>query len=136
MDEIDFCLLDGKQYTKIYKFNYILIVIILISSYIICMFEYQTYYLFRGRMIDNQLEIKVPVEDIEYFKNNHYLLIANQKYRYKITDISNLYIDDNYHNYLYLYLTIPGLSNVDNYIYEAKIPKEKKRMAKYLKDYL
>ena len=56
---------------------------------------------------------------------------------YKITHINKeLYVDDNYKNYCYIYLKVNNLTNIDNFVYDIKIPKENKILAKYLKDYL
>ena len=135
MDDFDNYLFVNKCH-KIYKINYILIVIILITIYIIFTYQYQTYYQVKGKMIDNKLEIKIYVKDIPYAVNNDHLLIDNKTYDYQIIDISNLYIDDDDNNYCYLYLEIINLYNIDNYVYEIKFPKENKRLIAYLKDYL
>ena len=137
MNEIDMYLFfNDRTSEKIYKFSYFLIVSILITIYIIFMYKYQTYYTIKGKMINNQLEIKMNLKDAEYLKNNHYLLIDNKKFNYQINDVSKLYVDSNYHNYLYFYLKIDNLNNIDNYIYEIKIPKDNKILAMYVKDYL
>lgn len=137
MNNLDiYTLLNNKEHRIFYKINYILIVLISIIIYIICTCKYQSYYIIKGKMINNKLELKVPIEDIKYFKDNYYLLISNKQYNYEIANVSNLFIDDNYHNYIFLYLDIDNLFNVDNYIYEIKIPKENKPIIEYLKNYL
>ena len=134
--EIDL-ILNRQKYPRIYSTSLIIIIIILVFIYIIFTYKYQSYYLSKGKMINNKLELLVPLEDIKYIKNNNYLSIDNQKYSYKLTTISNeIYVDEEYNNYKYIYLDIKNLTNIDNYVYEIKIPKENKILAKYLKEYL
>ena len=78
--EIDL-IIGRKDYSKIYNGSTIIAIIILTSIYILNIFSYQTYYIQKGKMVSNQLDI-------------------------------------------------------DNYVYEIKIPKENKILAKYLKNYL
>ncbi len=88
-------------------------------------------------MKNNELELLVSIDDIKYFKDNNKIIINNHEKTYKITKINKeLYIDDNYNNYKYIYLSVKGLKNIDYYTYEVKIPKECKTLAKYIKDYL
>ena len=134
--EIDL-IINRKKYPKIYNFTWVLLVILLITIYIIFIYKYQTYYLVKGRIINNEIELLIPTQEVAIIQNNHNLIINNTKYNYKITHINEeLYIDDNYQNYSYLYLKIDNLSNIDNFVYNLKIPKENKILAKYLKDYL
>lgn len=131
-------LIIGRQkYSKVYNFTWILLVILLITTYVIFTYRYQTYYLLKGRMINNEIELLVPIEEIEIIQKNHNLIINNTKYNYKITHINQeLYIDEYYQNYCYIYLKVNNLTNLDNWVYDIKIPKENKILAKYLKDYL
>ena len=134
--EIDL-ILNRKKYSKIYNIFLIILTIILIFIYIIFTYKYQSYYLIKGKIINNKLELLVNINDIKYIKNNTNLKIDNTIYSYKITTISNeILIDENYNNYKYIYLNIDNLSNIDNYVYEVKIPKENKLLAKYLIKYL
>ena len=134
--EIDL-ILNRKKYSKIYNIFLIILTIILIFIYIIFTYKYQSYYLIKGKIINNKLELLVNINDIKYIKNNTNLKIDNNIYSYKITTISNeILIDENYNNYKYIYLNIDNLSNIDNYVYEVKIPKENKILAKYIKDYI
>ena len=73
---------------------------------------------------------------MEYLNNNNTLFINGIKHTYQISNISNLYIDDNYNNYLHVYLNVSNLSNIDNYVYSFKILKDNKNLAKYLIDNL
>ena len=134
--EIDL-IINRKTYPKIYNFTYVLLVVLLITIYIIFTYKYQTYYFLKGRMINNEIELLVPISEVEIIQNNHNLIINNTRYNYKITDISKeLYLDNDFQNYCYLYLKIDNLSNIDNFVYNLKIPKENKILAKYLKDYM
>lgn len=126
-----------REYPKIFNIGIILFIIILIAIYIIFTYKYQSYYLTKGKIIDNKLELIVKIEDIKYIKNHNEIEIDDLIYTYEIDSISNeLYIDDNYQNYKYLYLNVKELTNIDNYVYTVKIPKENKTIAKYLKEYL
>ena len=134
--EIDL-IINKNKYSKIYNFNFILLIIILIIIYIIFTYKYQTYYLTKGRMINNELEVLIDIKDLKYIKNNNQIIIDNHVYIYNLSRISKeLYIGENYDNYCYTYLKINNLTNIDNYIYEIKFPKENKVLVKYLKDYL
>lgn len=134
--EIDM-ILSRKRYNKIYNITIIFTLIILISIYIIFTYKYQSYYISFGVIKDNKLELLVSINDLKYFKNNNIIEIDNQKYTYLIDSITQeLYVDDNYKNYKYIYLKVSNLSNIDNYVYEVKIPKENKALVKYLKEYL
>ena len=134
--EIDL-ILSKKKYSNIYNINFIILIIILIFIYIIFTYKYQSYYITKGRIINNELELLVTLDDIKHIKNSTNIIIDNQKYSYKLTKISeDVYIDENYNNYKYIYLKIDNLNNIDNFVYEIKIPKENKILAKYLKECL
>lgn len=134
--EIDL-ILNRKKYPKIYNTSLIILIIILVFIYIIFTYKYQSYYVIKGKMINNKLELLVNINDIKYIKNSTNLSIDNKKYSYLLNTISNeIYVDENYNNYKYVYLKVNNLTNIDNYVYEIKIPKENKILAKYLKEYL
>lgn len=130
-------ILKRNKYPKIYNIGTILTILLMIFIYIIFTYDYQTYYIQEGKMLNNTLEILVNVNDIKYISNNTNLQIDNIVYSYQIDKIDeNLYIDESYNNYKYVYLKISNLTNIDNYVYKVKIPKEKKKIAKYLKEYI
>jgi len=130
-------ILKRKKYSKLYNIGLILIIILLISLYIIFTYKYQTYYISKGKIIDNKLELLVKIDDLSYINNNSKLKIDDKIYIYKVDSISNeLYVDEFYNNYKYVYLKVEYLNNIDNYVYEIKIPKENKVIAKYLKNYI
>ena len=134
--EIDL-ILSRKKYPIYYELTYLIILIILLFIIIILSFKYQTYYLNTGKMVNSSLEILVNINDLDYLGNSATLIIDDKEYNYKITKISNeLYTDNNYQNYRYVYLNIHNLNNIDNYSYTIKIPKENKIIAKYIIDYL
>ena len=134
--EIDL-ILNRKKYPKIYNTSLIILIIILVFIYIIFTYKYQSYYVIKGKMINNKLELLVNINDIKYIKNSTNLSIDNKKYSYLLNTISNdIYVDENYNNYKYIYLKVNNLTNIDNFVYEIKIPKENKILAKYLKEYL
>lgn len=129
-------ILNRNNYGKIYNLNYFIICILLIFIYIIFTYKFETYYYFKGKIVNNNLEVLINLDELDYLSNNNTLIINNLNYTYKIVNISNLYIDNNYHNYLYAYLEINNLTNINNYIYEFKIKKDNKVLAKYLIDYI
>ncbi len=130
-------ILERQNFLGIYYATYLISFIILLAIILLFTIKYETYYITKGKMVDSELCIIVKPEDIKFINNKHYLIIEDKEYVYRIDKISSeLYVDDNYVNYQYVFLTIYKLSNIDNYVYEVRIPKEKKILAKYLKDYL
>ena len=119
--EIDL-IINRQKYPKIYNFSFTLLIIVLVTIYITFTYKYQTYYLLKGRVTGNEIEVFVPIEDLKYLQENNTLIIDNFSYQYKVIHIDkNLYVDENYHNYCYLYLKVNSLTNIDNFIYEMKI---------------
>lgn len=130
-------ILKKQKYHPIYHIGTILIIILFIFLYISCVYKYQTYYITKGIIKDNRLELLVNINDIKYISNKNTLTIDNINYKYHIESISEeFYIDESLNNYKYLYLDVKNLKNIDNYVYELKIEKENKKIIKYLKDYL
>ena len=130
-------MLNKRRYAKIYNASVILIVIFFVSIIVIFTIKYQSYYITMGTMIDNKLELLVNIQDINMINDNNTLVIDNVKYNYKISKIDNkLYRDDTFNNYKNLYLDVTNLTNIDNFVYEIKIPKENKTLYKYIIDYI
>ena len=130
-------ILKKQKYHPIYNIGTILIIITLIFIYVSFIYKYKTYYITKGTIKTNNLELLVNLEDIKHISNNNILKINDKVYRYKIDSISEeLYVDESLNNYKYIYLDVDNLSNIDNYVYEVKIEKENKRIIEYLKDYL
>ena len=130
-------ILKKQKYHYIYNIGYILIIIISIFIYISYIYKYKTYYITKGTIKDNNLELLVNLDDIKYISNNNILEIDNILYNYNINKISeDLYVDDSLNNYKYIYLNVDNLSNINNYVYEVKLEKENKKIIEYLKDYL
>lgn len=130
-------ILKKQKYHPIYNIGYILVIIIFIFIYISYIYKYKTYYITKGTIKDNNLELLVNLNDIKYISNNNILKIDNIIYSYHISKISKeIYVDESLNNYKYIYLDVDNLSNIDNYVYEVKLEKENKRIIEYLKDYL
>lgn len=128
-------ILQRKKYPKIYNFESIMIIILLIFIYIISTYTYESYYTIKGKVIDNKIELLINPEDIIYIEENSSLKLDNITYQYTIDNIgSELLIDENYNNYQYVYLKILDFSSINNRIYEVSIPKERVSLAKYLKN--
>lgn len=129
-------ILTRKKYPKIYNLGIIISIIILIFIYIIFTYNYQTYYISKGKVLNNNLELLVNIEDIKYITNNKVIILDGQAYNYIVSSISNdLLVDETYNNYQYVYLKISNLNTLNNYVYEVKIPKENQKLVKYFKKY-
>ncbi len=130
-------ILDKTKFPKTYNASLIIITILGIFLYIIFTYKYQTYYISQGKIKNNQIELLVNLNDIKYIQNSSEVEIEGAVYKYRLVHIdNNLYVDDNYQNYQYLYIEVAGIHNIDNYVYKVKIPKENKTLAKYLIKYL
>lgn len=130
-------ILKKQKYHPIYNVGSILLIILLIFIYVSFTYTYQTYYITKGTMIDDNIKLLVEIQDIKYIINNNKVKIDNNLYNYKIKEISEeLYVDELLNNYKYIYIKVDNLSNIDNYVYELKLKKENKKIIKYLKDYL
>ena len=130
-------ILKRQKYPFIYNIGFILIIILIIFLYISCIYKYRSYYITKGTVKDDTLELLVNIDDIKYVSNQNKLTIDNHIYNYSIRSISeNLYVDESLNNYKYIYLEVPNLSNINNYVYEVKLQKENKKIIAYLKDYL
>jgi len=130
-------ILKKQKYSFIYNVGLILIIILIMFLYISCLYNYKTYYISKGTMIDNNLKLLVNINEIKYITNNNKIKINNQIYNYHISKISEeIYVDDALINYKYIYLKVENLSNIDNYVYDIKIEKENKKLIEYLKEYL
>ena len=130
-------ILKKQKYSFIYNVGIILIIILIMFLYISCLYNYKTYYISKGTMIDNNLKLLVNINEIKFITNNNKIKINNQIYNYHVSKISEeLYVDDALINYKYIYLKVENLNNIDNYVYDIKIEKENKRLIEYLKEYL
>ena len=130
-------IINRKKYPCIYNTSLIITIILLIFIYIIFTYKYQTYYITKGKMTNNELELLVNTNDLKYLYHHNMLSIDNKNYSYNLISISDeIYLDDSYNDYKYVYLKIDNLTNIDNYVYEIKIEKENKLLAEYLKEYL
>ena len=130
-------ILNKNKYHPIYNIGIILIIILITFIYIATIYKYQTFLITKGKINNNYLELLLDLKDIEYLSKQNELLIDNKIHSYKVISIGeNLYIDDQYNNYKYVYLEVNNLTNINNYVYEVKIKKENKKIIEYLKDYL
>lgn len=130
-------ILKKQKYSPIYNIGIIFIIILSVFIYISFTYKYKTYYITKGTMIDGNIEIIVNLDNIKYISNNNKLTIDNISYNYTIDEIGEeLYLDDSFKNYKYIYLKVDNLNNINNYVYEIKLEKEYKKIIEYLKDYL
>ena len=130
-------ILKRHKYPFIYNIGILLIIILLIFIYVSFLYNYKTYFIQKGTMIDNNIQLLVNIDEIKYISNNNKIIINNKIYYYHISKISEeLLVDDSLVNYKYVYLKVNNLSNIDNYVYEVKIEKENKKIIEYLKEYI
>ena len=95
-----------------------MIIIIILFLYVINTYKYQSYYITKGIVKDNFIELLVPINDLKYVTDNKQIILDGKKYSYNVNEISkDIYVDDKYNNYKYIYIDIPGLSSVNNYVY-------------------
>ena len=128
-------ILKKQKYSKIYNIGLVLLIILLIFIYVSFIYTYKTYYINKGTMIDGNLKLLVNLDDIKYIATNNSLKIDNTHYEYQISKISEeLYVDETLNNYKYIYLKVNNLNNINNYVYEIKLVKEKKKLIEYLKE--
>lgn len=131
------CILKRERYPSIYKFGWLMIIIIILFLYVINTYKYQSYYITKGIVKDNFIELLVPINDLKYVTDNKQIILDGKKYRYNVNEISkDIYVDDKYNNYKYIYIDISGLSSVNNYVYQVKLEKENKSLANYLLEYI
>jgi hypothetical protein len=130
-------ILKKQKYPFVYNIGVIIIIILLIFLYVSFTYSYKTYYITKGTIKDNYLELIVNITDMKYITNNNIVTIDNKLYHYSINKISeDLYVDELYNNYKNIYLKVDDLYNVNNYVYEIKLVKENKKLIEYLKDYV
>ena len=130
-------ILKKQKYSPIYNIGSILIIILLTFIYISNTYKYKTYYITKGTIKNNNIELLVNIDDIKYISKSNVLEINDMIYKYSINKISEeLYVDESFNNYKYIYLDVDNLSNINNYVYEIKLEKENKKIIEYLKDYL
>ena len=130
-------ILKRQKYSYIYNVGIVLIIILIIFIYVSFIYEYKTYYITKGVVKNNKIELLVNVDDIKYISNNNILKADDILYSYQIDEISeNMYVDETYNNYKYVYLYVNNLSYINNYVYSLKLEKENKKIIEYIKDYL
>lgn len=130
-------ILTKQKYHAIYNVGLIIIIILLTFIYVSYTYKYKTYYITKGTMIDGDIEVLVKIDDIKYINNNNFLTIDDALYKYTVKEISKeIYVDESFNNYKYIYLKVDNLNNINNYVYEIKLEKEYKEIIQYLKDYL
>ena len=131
------CILKRERYPSIYKFGWLMVIIIILFLYVINTYKYQSYYITKGIVKDNFIELLVPINDLKYVTDNKQIILDGKKYSYNVNEISkDIYVDDKYNNYKYIYIDISGLSSVNNYVYQVKLEKENKSLANYLLEYI
>ena len=130
-------ILKKQKYSKIYNTGSVLLIILLIFIYVSFIYTYKTYYINKCTMIDGNLKLLVNLDDIKYITSNNSVKIDNVYYGYIIVKISEeLYVDESLNNYIYIYLKVNNLNNINNYFYEIKLVKENKKLIEYLKEYI
>jgi len=130
-------ILKRNKYSKIYNVWIIMVVIVLSFLLIGSIYDYQTYLIVDSRVVNNELELLLRSDDVKYVVNNDNLSVDEKKYSYKIMKIDDELIRGiDRKMYQYVYLDVNGIKKINNYIYEVKFLKEKKKLIKYLKEYI
>lgn len=131
-----------KQYSSYYVLSTLYVIIINIVIIILCVLDYQVYIITKAsvEVTTNEIHLLVPVKlnDVKYYTNNNYLLIAEKEYPYHIYKIDpSLSIDETGENYqlLKLVVDLPEQYQINNYLVTIKIPKEKRKIINYLLEY-
>ena len=129
-------ILKKQKYSLVYNIGWIIMIIILLFIYVSFTYKYQNYYINQGIMVDGNIKLLVKIDEIKYITNNKVLNIDNQNYDYIVKEISEeLYVDESFTNYKYVYIQAKNINNINNYVYTIKIKKEYKKIIEYLKDY-
>lgn len=130
-------ILKKQKYSIIYNAGFVLVIIVLIFLYISFIYQYKSYYITKGTMLDGQLRLLVSIDDLKYVTDNNKIKVNSQYYEYNISKISEeLYVDESLNNYKYIYLDVKNLNNINNYVYEVKLVKSNKKLIEYLKEYI
>ena len=130
-------ILKKQKYHMIYNFGWILLIVLFVFIYVSCIYSYKKYYVINGVMENGFMKLFVELDDIKYITNNDILKTNSVAYKYHIKEIGeDLYVDNSFINYKYIYLKVDNLYNIDNYVYEIKLLKEEKKIIEYLKEYI
>lgn len=130
-------ILNKQKYPITYNIGLLIFIILLAFLYTSYTYQYKTYYITKGTVIDGDIKLFVQIDDIKYFTNNDKLIIDNLPYDYIVDRIDEeMYVDTSFNNYKYVYLKVNNLNNINNYVYEIKLVKENKKIIEYLKEYL
>lgn len=129
--------LNRKKYPYIYNSFIVLLIMIVVLFLIFGFYEYKSYYVIKGKSLDNSIEMIILEDDISFVNQKGILYIDDKKYNYKLKSISDKVIfDESYNKYVYVYLDVFGVTYFNNYVYELKFEKERKKIIKYFKEVL
>ena len=124
---------------KVYLFNIILIIIIVIWG--INTFYYQNYFQIHSEISNFNsfyfLEVLIPVKEVNQITKQNKIIIDKKEYYYQVYKINPDIIYKNNINYQKIYLEVNALEDFyqkKGYHVVAKIPKERKRIIDYLKE--
>lgn len=141
MNEISYqTIIDYKKiYMNKYKKHlclYLFIIMIFVITLITITFKLNYYTYYNGTFLledKNTYSIIVNYYDIEKILHNNYLIKDNEKYQYKIKEVSE--IQNNKQDY-FQKITITINMNKDTKLFNAKIIISKKKIFWYIVDYL
>ncbi len=133
----------SKVFPNIQILTCFLMILIIVLLVVTCLCDYQSYDTVMGQVVYQDgkynVQLPIPLSDLEYYHNNDYILLDNQKYPYRILDIdSQLFLDDKLINYKNVMITfdLPSKYQINNYLIKIQKPKEKKKIIGYLLDNL
>lgn len=125
--------IDRENYSFIYRAIMIISIMLLCILIFLLVFKYDTYIITYGKSNNDTLEIIVDSSFVGDIISNHSLFIDRQEYSYRVSNISEeIYTDNNYQMYQYVYLDIFKFNSINNYVYQVKIKKARKNLISYL----
>ena len=125
--------IDRENYSFIYRAIMIISIMLLCILTFLLVFKYDTYIITYGKSNNDTLEIIVDSSFVGDIISNHSLFIDGQEYSYRVSNISEeIYADNNYQMYQYVYLDIFKFNSINNYVYQVKIKKARKNLISYL----
>ena len=99
---------------NVYRVFIILVIIAIIISIYITRIEIYDVYNIKGYIKNSSLVLNIPIEHSDTIINGEYLIIDEQKYEFKIANISDVLLTNNI-NYQEIVL------NIDNNLFENSI---------------
>lgn len=131
----DYNMIYGFKYTRNIIFNFVVLIIFIISLLLITLrCNYYTYY--NGTFLlekESLYSILVDYSDTCKIPKNGYLYVNNKEYEYKIKEVSDVIESGNIY-FQKITIDIKKINNTK--IFDGRIVISKKKLIKYIVDYL